>query len=136
MDGTFKTAPELFFQLYTIYSCTANRLLPCVYALLPNKQQATYTIFFEILKQLQHTLAPTNLMVDFEIAILNAIDTSFPGTNKSYKIISEKSVLSGGGFGKGVLVQGFFVLIPFTSSLLQLYLQPYKLCCSSTEALL
>ena len=74
--------PELFFQLYTIHSCTANRVLPCVYALLPNKQQATYTIFFEILKQLQHTLAPTNLMVDFEIAILNAIDTSFPGTSK------------------------------------------------------
>ena len=55
MDGTFKTAPELFFQLYTIHSCTANRVLPCVYALLPNKQQATYTIFFEILKQFQHT---------------------------------------------------------------------------------
>ena len=52
MDGTFKTAPELFFQLYTIHSCTANRVLPCIYALLPNKQQATYTIFFEILKQL------------------------------------------------------------------------------------
>ena len=38
-------------------------------------------LLFEILKQLQHTLAPTNLMVDFEIAVLNAIDTSFPGTN-------------------------------------------------------
>ena len=39
MDGTFKTSPELFFQVYTIHNCTANRVLPCVYALLPNKQQ-------------------------------------------------------------------------------------------------
>ena len=82
INGTFKTAPELFFQLYTIQSCTTNRVLPCIYALLPNKQQATYTIFFKILKQLQHTLAPKNLTVDFEIAVLNAINTSFSGTNK------------------------------------------------------
>ena len=82
INGAFKTAPELFFQLYTIHSCTTNRVLPCIYALLPNKQQATYTIFFKILKQLQHTLASKNLTVDFEIAVLNAIDTSFSGTNK------------------------------------------------------
>ena len=54
MDGTFKTAPELFFQLYTIHSCTAKKVLPCVYALLPNKQQATYNRLFEILKEHQN----------------------------------------------------------------------------------
>ena len=82
MDGTFKTAPELFFQLYTIHSCTAKKVLPCVYALLPNKQQATYNRLFEILKEHQNNLAPQNVMVDFELAVLNAITTSFPDSSK------------------------------------------------------
>ena len=82
MDGTFKTSPELFFQVYTIHSCTANRVLPCAYALLPNKQQATYHRLFEILKEHQNALAPQNVMVDLELAVLNAIDASFPDSSK------------------------------------------------------
>ena len=82
MDGTFKTSPELFFQVYTIHSCTANRVLPCVYALLPNKQQATHHRLFEILKEHHNALAPQIVMVDFELAVLNVIDASFPDSSK------------------------------------------------------
>ena len=82
MNGTFKTSLELFFQVYTIHSCTANRVLPCVYALLPNKQQATYHRLFEILKEHQNALAPQNVMVDFELAVLSAIDALFPDSSK------------------------------------------------------
>ena len=58
------------------------KVLPCVYALLPNKQQATYNRLFEILKEHQNNLAPQNVMVDFELAVLNAITTSFPDSSK------------------------------------------------------
>ena len=43
-DGTFKTAPSIFFQLYTIYALVNEHTIPCLYALLPNKSQATCTI--------------------------------------------------------------------------------------------
>ena len=82
MDGTFKTSPELFFEVYTIHSCTANWVLPCVYALLPNKQQATCHRLFEILKEHQNALGPQNVIVDFKPAVLNAIDASFPDSSK------------------------------------------------------
>ncbi len=41
-DGTFKTTPLLFYQLYTIHVYTHERMIAAVYALLPNKKQATY----------------------------------------------------------------------------------------------
>jgi hypothetical protein len=42
MHGTFKTAPLLFEQLYTTHALTTIGTILCVYALLTNKQQATY----------------------------------------------------------------------------------------------
>jgi hypothetical protein len=53
MDGTFKTAPSLFDQLYTIHALTTISTVPCVYALLTNKQQATYTTSLNELKKIE-----------------------------------------------------------------------------------
>ena len=50
-DGTFKVYPEVFFQLYTVHAKLAGTVLPCISALLPNKQGFTYTRLF------QHVLA-------------------------------------------------------------------------------
>jgi hypothetical protein len=44
---TFKTAPELFYQIYTIHALVDNNILPCVYALLPNKTEQTYYEMFQ-----------------------------------------------------------------------------------------
>ena len=41
-DGTFDTVPLLYCQFYTIYALIDSRVIPCLYALLPNKSQATY----------------------------------------------------------------------------------------------
>ena len=45
-DETFKVCPELFYQLYTVHGQRDGSIFPCVFALLPNKTQATYTRFF------------------------------------------------------------------------------------------
>ena len=45
-DGTFKVCPQIFFQIYTIHAQINWRILPCIYALLPNKTEGTYTKLF------------------------------------------------------------------------------------------
>ncbi|KAK5638651.1 hypothetical protein RI129_012946 [Pyrocoelia pectoralis] len=44
-DGTFKTVPSLFSQLYTLHGLQDNKALPLVYALLPNKTEHTVYTF-------------------------------------------------------------------------------------------
>ena len=51
VDGTFKTCPDLFYQLYTIHALKQDRVLPCVYALLANKSQPTYECLFAEVKR-------------------------------------------------------------------------------------
>ena len=41
-DGTFEVGPFIFLQLYTIHDIRNGRLIPCAFALLPNKRQVTY----------------------------------------------------------------------------------------------
>ena len=45
-DGTFDAAPEVFHQLYVIGVYVRGYIYPCVYALLPNKKEETYTDLF------------------------------------------------------------------------------------------
>lgn len=48
-DGTFKVNPILFRQLLTVHIKypNSNNVLPCLYALLPNKTENTYTRLFQ-----------------------------------------------------------------------------------------
>ena len=46
------------------------------------KPARTYHRLFETLKEHQNALAPQIVMVDFELAVLNAIDSSFPDSSK------------------------------------------------------
>ena len=78
MDGTFSTVPPMYNQLYTIHGLTENRTIPCVYVLLPNKQQQTYAYMFNQLLLLNPRLNPTSVMCDFEKAALNALTAVFP----------------------------------------------------------
>lgn len=77
-DGTFKTVPHLFFQLYTIHGLKCNTTLPLVYALLPNKSEATYRRLLQELKNLQPNASPSTITTDFEQAMINAIAEEFP----------------------------------------------------------
>lgn len=43
VDGTFKTAPQLFKQSYTAHAMKNNFIIPVVYNFLPDKKAKTYT---------------------------------------------------------------------------------------------
>ena len=77
-DGTFKVAPELFYQVFTIHALVDNNIIPCVYALLPNKTEDTYFEMFQQLLHLKPTLHPRTLMIDYEVASRNAVLRVFP----------------------------------------------------------
>ena len=50
MDGTFKTVPLLFQQMYTIHAPVGGenaRVLPLVYALMMGKSEECYTQLFQ-----------------------------------------------------------------------------------------
>lgn len=81
MDGTFKVAPTLFLQLYTIHVIIGGpngHVFPCIYALLPNKTTQTYIKLFQILKDARPNLAPHLCIMDFELASKRALLTEFP----------------------------------------------------------
>ena len=80
LDGTFKTAPSIFFQLYTIHALVIERTIPCVYALLPNKSQATYTMLLQQLMTINGNLNPVTIMVDFKQAMINSVHQVLPNT--------------------------------------------------------
>jgi len=76
VDGTFKTSPKLFYQLYTIHGAYQGEIFPLVYALLPNKTAATYTCLFRELKALKLGLAPKVVLMDFDKAVMKAFKVS------------------------------------------------------------
>jgi len=51
MDGTFKTVPKLFQQLYTIHAIVGTgenaKILPLMFAIMTSKTEECYTRFFE-----------------------------------------------------------------------------------------
>lgn len=76
-DGTFRTCPRLFLQLYTIHGAIGNTSLPFVFALLPNKNQITYTTFFQSLRNFLSNPKPNIIIADFEKAAINSLSSTF-----------------------------------------------------------
>ena len=68
-DGTFSTAPNVFYQIYTIHASIEGCLIPIVYALLPDKKESTYCRLLSILK----VDSPKRVTIDFEVAVRNSI---------------------------------------------------------------
>ncbi|PIK37089.1 hypothetical protein BSL78_26080 [Apostichopus japonicus] len=80
MDGTFKSSPPQFAQIYTVHRLRRGRNIPTAYALLPNRREETYV---ELLRQVQQLtlVAPTSVLTDFEVGAMNAIKTVYPAAN-------------------------------------------------------
>lgn len=78
IDGTFKSSPVLFAQLFVFHGFRSNTSFPCVYCLMPNRTTATYTRLLDALKALSPGLAPRTIMSDYERSSINAFEDAFP----------------------------------------------------------
>ncbi|KAE9521932.1 hypothetical protein AGLY_017666 [Aphis glycines] len=82
IDGTFKTCSKQFTQLYTFHIDVSSNFderdaFSVVFTLLSDKKQQTYHRLFEEMKNIGWN--PQSVHLDFEIAIINALTTIFPG---------------------------------------------------------
>jgi hypothetical protein len=81
MDGTFSAQPHIFAQLYTIHVKIDNEFFPQLWCLLPDKQGATYTRLFQLLKQealnINLQLMPASVHTDFEMGVIQALRAEF-----------------------------------------------------------
>ena len=86
-DGTFKTSPRLFFQLYTVHGLVGNEVYPLAYCLTTRKTERSYTEIFSVLQEhaarANMNLNPLRVIIDFEQASFNALRTVFPNSTIS-----------------------------------------------------
>lgn len=80
LDGTFKSCPSIFYQIYTIQiKLPEGNIVPVVYSLLPGKTQQTYHELLSILTNFLNNSRPECVHMDFEISMVKEIEKSFPG---------------------------------------------------------
>ena len=80
-DGTFKTAPDIFTQLFTLHGLIPGGYhVPLIYAFLPGKTLKSYEQVFTVINSLG-TLSPQNIMMDFESGMRGAAANIFPNAN-------------------------------------------------------
>lgn len=78
-DGTFKIAPTLFYQLYSIHFESVGGYHPAgVYCVMANKTRQTYDRLLVAVKSLCPDASPSNILVDFEMAAMNAFQHAYP----------------------------------------------------------
>lgn len=90
LDGTFKTAPNIFVQIFTVLGLRSRAgradeqsAFPFVYALLPSKASEMYK---EVLRSVRDAVAqfnvsqcnPQRILTDFELSIINACREVYP----------------------------------------------------------
>lgn len=85
MDGTFKSCPDLFSQVYIISGYYRGESMPLAYVLMQRKTRAAYERVFRSLKMLALSVCPTGLtpamiVTDFETGIIPAIAIEFPNS--------------------------------------------------------
>lgn len=85
IDGTFKTCPKLFHQLYVIHGSVLGHVFPFVYCLTTRKTQDTYTTILQHLfghaSEIGFSLNPPRVSCDFELAAINAVEHVFPNAS-------------------------------------------------------
>lgn len=81
-DGTFKSAPKPFYQMFVIHldlesDANITNIVPVIYALLPNKSESTYVRLFTLVRD-KLKIQIKSFKSDYEIAIMNAVSRVFP----------------------------------------------------------
>ena len=81
MDGTFKSSPQHFKQLYTIHGLFKGHFVPLVNILFPSKPSDAYFNMFSIVKRhmadLDIVFNPESIMIDFEMAMIIVLNAHF-----------------------------------------------------------
>ena len=85
VDGTFKTTPYPFRQLFVINGIILGKIFSYAYVLMSDQTQNTYTAIFSDLKTLVG-FEPRYIVSDFEKAIHNSIIDIFPLSIKKFCI--------------------------------------------------
>jgi hypothetical protein len=85
-DGTFKSCPHPFTQLYTLHgdlgsSQQTTNIVPLVYALMNKKSTEAYTALFSIVKSQIPEWKPHTFQSDFEAAAMGAFKKVFKLTS-------------------------------------------------------
>ncbi|KAL3885419.1 hypothetical protein ACJMK2_025482 [Sinanodonta woodiana] len=75
-DGTFKTVPSLFAQLYTIHGLINNSIVPAVFVSRSEKTEESYRMFFFLLLEQTETIGTIN-EIDIEIMYWNTTQRIF-----------------------------------------------------------
>ncbi|KAE9543797.1 hypothetical protein AGLY_002027, partial [Aphis glycines] len=78
---TFSYCPIFFLQLFTLHGFINNHYVPLVFCLLPDKKQETYFKVLSVIttkcNEYDLILIPKSIVIDFEIAIHNAVKLSW-----------------------------------------------------------
>ena len=81
-DGTFKSSPALFDQLFIIQGKFRELILPLLFVLMPNRTQSSYARVLSAIGNLRPNLAPLTIMSDFEQASINAFHDAYPAARQ------------------------------------------------------
>ena len=81
-DGTFKTAPEPFTQIYTVFGLFENQKIPLVFAFLSNKSKESYKFLLCVLalkcEKVGKRFSPNFFLTDYEKEFTAAVCGFFP----------------------------------------------------------
>ena len=87
MDGTFKSRPLLFAQLYVFHYQYRDHVIPGIFVLMENRQQQTYAVLFDVITNSLPANArggPELFSVDFELGAVNSFKETFPESREAY----------------------------------------------------
>ena len=73
MDGTLKSSPLQFTQLYTSHGLSAGMNIVGAYALLLDKRMMTYAEMLTQIQRLTNNVVSQSVMIDFELSMLGAL---------------------------------------------------------------
>lgn len=82
-DGTFKSVPSIFSQLYTIHCYTRSLVIPLVYILMTSRTKEVYAEVLRQLLVLKPDLNPKSIKIDFEQSFVSAFKQIFPNVHIS-----------------------------------------------------
>ncbi|ESO07832.1 hypothetical protein HELRODRAFT_184650 [Helobdella robusta] len=77
MDGNFSLSPNIFHQLYFIRVAYLNHYVTCAYALMTSRNEEVFRAIKDKAQEHNIILAPTTVMLDFEIAPRRALHDIF-----------------------------------------------------------